>query len=143
MTAARRDAPLWRQIVNENRRVAAFDAVVGIEDGGVDNGPESLTRGIRRIGRNQGVDEDLVPLQHLVGVLVRRLSRRGGRAEGHEREQGRQGEKYHTGFGSVATNALPCDRIRFLASGEAAFAERLERAVRCGTMDCLEVRLKP
>ena len=67
MTAARREAPRGA-VGNENWRVAPFDAVVGVEDRGVHDRPEPLTRGIRRIRRNQRVDEDLVPLQHLVRV---------------------------------------------------------------------------
>ena len=64
------------RVVNEHWRVTPFDAVVGIEDRRVDDRPEPLTGGVRRIRRNQRVDEDLIPLQHLVhGGGLRRLVR--------------------------------------------------------------------
>ena len=50
--------------MDEDWRVASFDAVVCIEDRGVHDGPEPLTRGVRRIRRNERVDEDLIPVQH-------------------------------------------------------------------------------
>ena len=65
MTAARRDAPCGRLVVNEDWCVALFDAVVGIEDRRVNDRPEPLTGGVRRIRRNERVDEDLIPVQHL------------------------------------------------------------------------------
>ena len=65
MTAARRDAPWGALSSNENRRVAPFDAVVRIEDRRVNDRPEPLTGGVRRIRRNERVDEDLIPVQHL------------------------------------------------------------------------------
>ena len=52
--------------VKEHRRVSALDPVVRVEYRGVNDGSETLTGRIRRIGRNQCVDEDLVPLEHLV-----------------------------------------------------------------------------
>jgi hypothetical protein len=64
-----------------------LDSVVGIEDRGVDDRAEPLTRRICGIRRNERVDEDLVPFQHLVhghGLfgLVRRFGSRRDE-EGH------------------------------------------------------------
>ena len=57
-------------VVNENWCIALLDAVVGIEDRRVNNRPEPLTRGVRRVCCNERVDQDLIPLQHLVGFLI-------------------------------------------------------------------------
>ena len=46
--------------------VSSLDPVVGVEDRGVNDRAEPLTRRICRIRRNERVDEDLVPFQHLV-----------------------------------------------------------------------------
>jgi len=65
-----------RAAVDVDRCVTALDTVVGVEDGGVKNRPEPLAGRVRRIGRNQCVDEDLVPFQYLVdwsGLLRSRL----------------------------------------------------------------------
>src|SRR5438876_9956435 len=59
-----------RLVVNENWCIALLDAVVGIEDRRVNNRPDPRTRGVRGICRNERVDEDLIPLQHLVGFLI-------------------------------------------------------------------------
>ncbi len=77
MTAARRDAPCGAVVSNEYWRVASFDPVVGVEDRRVNDRPEPLTRRVRRTRRNQRVDEDLIPFQHLVdaGGRLRRLLR--------------------------------------------------------------------
>ena len=80
--------------VNENWRVALFDAVVRIEDRRVNDRPEPLTRGVRGIRRNERVDENLIPLQHLIDAVwnpqktpsrFRRERKRGGptRRRGH------------------------------------------------------------
>ena len=53
-------------VVNENWCVTSLDAVVGIEDRRVNDRPEALTGGVRRVRRNQRVDEDLIPFQYLV-----------------------------------------------------------------------------
>ena len=74
MTAARRDAPGGALIVTRNRCVAPLDAVVGVEDRRVNDRSEPLAGGVRRIRRNECVDEDLIPLQHLVDE-DRRLGR--------------------------------------------------------------------
>ena len=57
-------------VLDEDRRVAALDPVVGIEDGRVNDGAEALARRIRRVRRNERVDEDLIPFQNLVRVLL-------------------------------------------------------------------------
>jgi hypothetical protein len=53
-------------VVNEHWRVTLLDAVVGIEDRGVDDRPQALTGGVRRVCGDQRVDEDLIPFQYLV-----------------------------------------------------------------------------
>jgi hypothetical protein len=57
---------LRSRALNEDRRVAPFDAVERIEDRGVHDSPEPLARRVGGACRNQRVDEYLVPLQHLV-----------------------------------------------------------------------------
>ena len=51
-------------VVNENWCVTLLDAVVGIEDRRVNDRPQALTGGVRRVGRNQRVDENLIPFQY-------------------------------------------------------------------------------
>jgi hypothetical protein len=65
-------------IVDKDRCIAPFDPVVRIEDRRVNDCPEPLAGGVRRIGRNQRVDEDLIPFKHLIGL---RLPRRGAQDE--------------------------------------------------------------
>ena len=57
---------------HEQGRVALIDAVVGIEHRRLDDGPQPRTRDVRRAGRDERVDEDLVPLEHRVD-RVRRI----------------------------------------------------------------------
>ena len=52
--------------MNEDRCVAPLDAVEGIEDRRVHDRPEPLTGGVRRVRRDQRVNEDLVPIEHLI-----------------------------------------------------------------------------
>ena len=52
--------------VHENWRVTFLDAVVSIEYRSVNDCPEALTRGVRRVRRDECVDENLIPLQYLV-----------------------------------------------------------------------------
>ena len=56
-------------VLNEERRVTALDPVVGIEDRRVDDRAEALARRVRRVRRDERLDEDLVPVQHLVRLL--------------------------------------------------------------------------
>jgi hypothetical protein len=51
--------------------VTPLDAVIRIEDRGVNDRPKPLARGICRVRGNERVDEDLVPLQYLVGIVGR------------------------------------------------------------------------
>ena len=62
--------PVVVDVLDEDRRVAALDPVEGIEDGRVNDRSEALTRRIRRVRRNQRLDEDLIPFQNLVRVLL-------------------------------------------------------------------------
>ena len=55
--------------MNKDWRVAPLDAVVRVEDRRVNDRPEPLTRRICGVRRNERVDEDLIPLQHLVRVF--------------------------------------------------------------------------
>ena len=74
---------LWRRILNSDRRIASFDAVVGIEDRSVNDGPKPLTRRIRCFRRNESVDEDLIPLQNLVRGAHRTTARASSRSRRH------------------------------------------------------------
>ena len=73
-----------RPVVNEDRRVAALDAIVGVEDRSVNDRSEPLAGGVRRIGRNERVDENLIPVQHLIVIAL--LQRDRGRREREERQ---------------------------------------------------------
>ena len=75
MIAARRDAPRGALVANEDWCVSLFDAVVGVEDRRMNDRSEPLAGRVRRIRRNERVDEDLIPLEHLVdgGGLLRRV----------------------------------------------------------------------
>ena len=66
MIAARREAPRGAPIANEEWCISLFDAVVGVENRRMNDGSEPLTGRVRRIRRNQHLDEDLIPLEHLV-----------------------------------------------------------------------------
>ena len=66
MIAARRDAPRGAPIANEKWCITLFDAVVGVENRRMNDRSEPLTGRVRRIRRNQHLDEDLIPLKHLV-----------------------------------------------------------------------------
>ena len=57
-------------VVDEDRLVPFLDAVVRVEDRRVHDGAEPLTRGVRGIGGDERVDEDLIPFQHLVAVVI-------------------------------------------------------------------------
>ena len=76
MTAARRDAPARGVAPDEERLVGPLDAVEGIEHRGVHDGTQTLTRRVRGVRDNEGVDEDLIPLQHLVRALFPSGARR-------------------------------------------------------------------
>ena len=85
-SSARRAAGV--RTVNENWCVARLYAVVRIEDRRVNDRPEPLTRGVRGIGRNERVDEDLIPLQHLIDASgIRRRLLRGSDGRGNEERQ--------------------------------------------------------
>jgi hypothetical protein len=56
-------------ILNEDRCVAPFDPVVGVEDGGLHDRSEPLAGRVWRVRRDERVDEDLVPVENLVWVL--------------------------------------------------------------------------
>ena len=76
-----------RSARHEDWRIASLDSVVGIEDRGVNDRAEPLTRRIRGIRRNERIDENLVPFEHLVhgqGVLglCRRFRSRGSKRFG-------------------------------------------------------------
>ena len=74
-----------RGAVHEDWRVPLLDPVVRIEDRRVNDRAEALTGRICGIGRNQRIDEDLVPFQHLVdGDRPFRLLRRFGRRRDEE-----------------------------------------------------------
>jgi hypothetical protein len=60
-----------RRVMDEDRRVTPLDAVVRVVHSRVNNRPEPLTRRIWCVRHDQHVDEDLVPLQHLVPVFSR------------------------------------------------------------------------
>ena len=67
--------------MNENWCVTSLDAVVRVEYRRVNDRSESLAGGVCRIGCDERVNEDLIPLQHLVGILSKSFaSRRGGRS---------------------------------------------------------------
>ena len=145
MTAARRDVPLRNQVLavvvdvlDEDRRVPALDPVVGIEDRRVNDRAEALTGRIRRVRRDERLDEDLVPFQNLVRVLFRRLRtlRRsdamhvGHSSAGAARRRRRRGNRLPTAEarGSMAI------QLHVFLSGRAGFddPQRAEPA-RCAT----------
>ena len=87
-------------VLDEDRRVAALDPVVGIEDGCVNDGAEALARRVRRVRRDERLDEDLIPVQYLVRVLFRRLRDPRAGARTSERNRcGRCGENRDPGRG--------------------------------------------
>ena len=132
MTAARRDAPRGALVVNENWRVAPLDAVVRIEDRRVDDRPEPLTGGVRRICRDERVDEDLIPLQHLVelgGSRRRRLrgSDRRGNEEGQPDREDLDALHENLLALSVTFRAPSVRKRRLVTSGESVGDQRRPR----------------